>query len=200
MSLIEITGKFIRGPALSVKLAKAVIDTIQPSPGDYIVQWEISPNRSTTLTKLLASNLPSNSELIVVGLNVKLAKSLKLEFPKIQVYLGEQSGIPNLFETLPPHTKIISPISSRTLNLKIRAKTIEMLIAFISENSLRTLVQYSYWPTPPFDVPDQLIWKLRKVLIPNVPPASIWELRHRGTGWTKYTQNLRTNSLSQESL
>ncbi len=78
----------------------------------------------------------------------------------------------------PAETVLVSSLPFRSLPEPLRATTLAALLGFIESHPARRLVQYTYQPRAPFELPrgSSLSWSLREVVWRNLPPAGVWVL------------------------
>jgi len=73
---------------------------------------------------------------------------------------------------------VVSSLPFRSLPQPLRRETVDALLGFLAEHPARRLVQYTYQPRAPFELPQDsaLRWRLREVVWRNLPPAGVWVL------------------------
>lgn len=133
------------------------------------------------ITRVLARQVPQD-RLIIVEPNAVWASGLARRYPRATVIPATIQAAACRLQGLPERTAILSSIPFRSLPAEIGRGAAEALVELVRESPRRSLVQFSYQPRPPFKEPEDMVWKLRKVVVQNIPPAGVWELRTRQRG------------------
>lgn len=133
------------------------------------------------ITRVLARRVPQ-ARLVIIEPNPRWAQGLARQYPEARVLQTSVQGAAEQLQALPDHTRILSSIPFRSLPAAIALDARETLIGMVRESPRRSLVQFSYQPRPPFEAPADMVWKLRKVVVQNIPPAGVWELHTRCRG------------------
>lgn len=134
------------------------------------------------ITRVLARRVPQE-RLVIIEPNLKWAQGLARQYPMATVLPATVQEAAGQLLALPERTTILSSIPFRSLPAAIARGAREALIGMVRESPRRSLVQFSYQPRPPFEEPSDMVWKLRKVVVQNIPPAGVWELHLRCRGW-----------------
>lgn len=117
--------------------------------------------------------------LLAVELQPHLAAGLQRRFPDVDVacapaheVLAEQHAQASA------DTVLVSSLPFRSLPEPLRGTTLAALLGFVESHPARRLVQYTYQPRAPFELPQgsPLAWSLREVVWGNLPPAGVWVL------------------------
>lgn len=133
------------------------------------------------ITRVLVGRVPQE-RLVIVEPNIRWAQGLARQYPKATVLPTPVQEVASQLQALPERTLILSSIPFRSLPAAIAREAREALVGMVRESPQRSLVQFSYQPRPPFEEPTDMVWKLRKIVIQNIPPAGVWELRTRCRG------------------
>lgn len=131
--------------------------------------------------------------LIAVELQPDLAAGLQQRFPDVQVDCAPAHEVLQRHHDHAPHdTVLVSSLPFRSLPEPLRATTLEALLHFVESQPARRLVQFTYQPRAPFELPRgcSLRWSLRDVIWGNLPPAGVWVLSNErghvhGSGRTR---------------
>lgn len=133
------------------------------------------------VTKALSTRV-TDRNLTVLEPSETLCRRLRAAYPGARVLPCFAHQVPELFDTLPPRTLLVSAIPFRSLPAALSASTIALLLGVLREQPDRVLVQFTYQPRAPFTAPAGFVWQFRKVVWRNAPPAGVWELRWQRTG------------------
>ncbi|SIT41466.1 conserved hypothetical protein [Paraburkholderia piptadeniae] len=128
------------------------------------------------ITDALIERNPS-ARLIAFELDPALAGKLAARHPGIEVVAGSFHEQAQILDSLPERALIVSALPFRSLPKEVIHPTTVILARFLMQNVARSLVQFTYQPRTPFDVPTSLTWRWRRVIWRNTPPAGVWELR-----------------------
>jgi phosphatidylethanolamine/phosphatidyl-N-methylethanolamine N-methyltransferase len=121
--------------------------------------------------------------LVLVEPNERWAAGLQQRFPDAAVHAASLAELaPELLGALPDRTWILSSLPFRSLPDEVGDQARGILLNLLRRSPERRLVQFSYQPRPPFEAPADMVWKLRNVVLCNVPPAGVWELGLRRQG------------------
>jgi phospholipid N-methyltransferase len=121
--------------------------------------------------------------VLAVELEPALADALQGRWEGVEVRCGAAHQILRYeARRLPHETVVVSSLPFRSLPTPLRAVTIDTLCGFVSAHPARRLVQYTYQPRAPFELPaaSRLRWQRRQRVWRNLPPADVWVLRHDG--------------------
>lgn len=117
--------------------------------------------------------------LLAVELQPDLAAGLQRRFPDVEVACAAAHEVLAQHPPAPADTVLVSSLPFRSLPEPLRSTTLKALLHFIEAHPARRLVQYTYQPRAPFELPahSPLRWSLREVVWGNLPPAGVWVLR-----------------------
>ncbi|MFT3804996.1 MAG: rRNA adenine N-6-methyltransferase family protein [Burkholderiaceae bacterium] len=118
--------------------------------------------------------------LAIVEPDPTAARRLRHLFPHSLVLACCVHEAPSFFASLPDDVLLVSSLPFRSLPRHVIAPTIDLLLGVLDHGDRRRLVQYTYHPRAPFDVPHDFRWRRRERVLRNLPPAGIWELTGRG--------------------
>jgi phospholipid N-methyltransferase len=119
--------------------------------------------------------------LLAVELEPALADALLGRWEGVEVRCGAAHQVlRHEAPRLPQETVVVSSLPFRSLPSPLRAVTVDTLCAFVSAHPARRLVQYTYQPRAPFELPggSPLRWQQRRRVWGNLPPAGVWVLQH----------------------
>jgi phosphatidylethanolamine/phosphatidyl-N-methylethanolamine N-methyltransferase len=116
--------------------------------------------------------------LLAVELQPDLAAGLQQRFPDVDVACAAAHEVLEDHAALPDDTVLVSSLPFRSLPRPLRAATRRAMLGFLEAHPARRLVQYTYQPRAPFELPapSRLRWSLREVVWGNLPPAGVWVL------------------------
>jgi phosphatidylethanolamine/phosphatidyl-N-methylethanolamine N-methyltransferase len=117
--------------------------------------------------------------LQVVELEPDLAARLRRRFPGVPVHCAAAHEVLHALRAAPKATVVVSSLPFRSLPEPLRSKTLRALLDFLEVHPSRSLVQYTYQPRAPFELPanSRLRWRLLEVIWRNLPPAGVWMLQ-----------------------
>lgn len=121
--------------------------------------------------------------MLVVESEPALAERLQGRWEGVEVRWGVAHEIlQHEALRLPPATVLVSSLSFRSLRAPLREQTIAALCSFIEAHATRRLVQSTYLPRAPFDLPagSVLSWQRRQRVWRHLPPADVWMLQRAG--------------------
>lgn len=130
------------------------------------------------ITDALVERNPS-ARLIAFELDPTLAGQLAVRHPRIEVVSGSFHERAQILDSLPERALIVSGLPFRSLPREVIRPTTMILATFLMQSVARRLVQFTYQPRRPFNVPTGLTWHWRRVIWRNAPPAGVWELGQR---------------------
>jgi phosphatidylethanolamine/phosphatidyl-N-methylethanolamine N-methyltransferase len=116
------------------------------------------------------------ARLIAFELDPTLAGQLAARYPRVDVVAGCFHEQAQILDSLPERALIVSALPFRSLPRDVVRPTTAILAKFLMQSVARRLVQFTYQPRTPFDVPKSLTWRWRRVIWRNAPPAGVWEL------------------------
>ncbi|QAZ39514.1 hypothetical protein C1M51_08750 [Methylibium sp. Pch-M] len=116
--------------------------------------------------------------LLAVELQSDLANGLRRRFPDIEVACAPAHEVLARHAHAPVDTMLVSSLPFRSLPEPLRTTTLAALLQFIEAHPTRRMVQYTYQPRAPFELParSSLRWSLCDVVWGNLPPAGVWVL------------------------
>jgi phospholipid N-methyltransferase len=120
--------------------------------------------------------------LLAVELQPHLAAGLQRRFPDVDVACAAAHEVlAEQHDQALADTVLVSSLPFRSLPEPLRATTLAALLGFVGSHPTRRLVQYTYQPRAPFELPggSPLSWSLRDVIWGNLPPAGVWVLSAR---------------------
>lgn len=129
------------------------------------------------ITAALRAHLPA-TPLVAVELQRHLASVLRRRHPDIEVrQQPAHQALADLADA-PGDAVVVSSLPFRSLPDEMRAISVEAVCRFLCAQPGRRLVQYTYQPRAPFEVPAgfPLRWQRVRTVWRNVPPAGVWEL------------------------
>jgi phosphatidylethanolamine/phosphatidyl-N-methylethanolamine N-methyltransferase len=115
------------------------------------------------------------AKLEVVEIQPLLATKLQREYPYLRVTQSCASQALDKFRPI-GSTGIVSSLPFRSLPATVKLVTIKSVLAYLDTHEDSLLIQFTYGPTAPFDVPDSYVWIKQGWVLRNVPPACIWTL------------------------
>lgn len=124
-----------------------------------------------------------NTPLIAIEAQPDMASHLRLAFPEIDVRTQwAHEVLDELCLSAPARTVVVSSLPFRSLPSAVRDATILSLCRFLAVHPMRRLVQYTYQPRVPFNLPSQpdsaaLRWTRMSTVWRNAPPAGVWVLQ-----------------------
>jgi phosphatidylethanolamine/phosphatidyl-N-methylethanolamine N-methyltransferase len=127
------------------------------------------------ITEALIERNPS-ARLVAFELDPTLAGQLAARHPGIDVFAGCFHERAQILDSLPERALIVSALPFRSLPMDVIRPTTAILAKFLLQSVARRLVQFTYQPRTPFDVPKGLTWRRRRIIWRNTPPAGVWEL------------------------
>lgn len=145
-------------------------------PADALIELGAGTGAVTEALHAAAPGVP----LLAVELQQDLAASLQRRLPAVEVACAPAHEVlAERHATTPAATVLVSSLPFRSLPEALRRCTQAALIDFVADHPARRLVQYTYQPRAPFDLPpgSALRWTLREVVWRNLPPAGVWVLQ-----------------------
>jgi len=158
-------------------LAQAM--TAQTRGAQLLVELGAGTGAVTRVLRLHHPDVP----LVAVEAQPHLARHLRERFTGVDVRAQwAHEVVDALQHHAPSLTVVVSSLPFRTLPAEVRDRTVRSLCRFLSADPLRRLVQYTYQPRPPFDLPHSadsrgLGWRRVKTIWRNAPPAGVWVLQ-----------------------
>ena len=132
------------------------------------------------VTRALRDACPA-TPLIAAEIDAELAWHLRLRFPGVDVRAAHAHRLVTELrrEALPEQAVVVSSLPFRSLPRKVHLRTVEAICNFLEDDPTRRLVQYTYQPRRPFSLPEhsRLLWRWRRTVWRNVPPAGVWVLQ-----------------------
>lgn len=133
------------------------------------------------VTRALAQVYPER-RLIVVELRKDLALGLSREFKLAEVHAAPAAAVLGLLVGLPPATGVVSSLPFRSLPSGLKTETVSSILAFLRAGVGRFMVQFTYYPGVPFQVPRGFSWRKVAFVARNLPPAAVWVLEPESVG------------------
>ena len=118
--------------------------------------------------------------LLAVEMEPALADRLQGRWEGVEVRCGvAHEVLSHEAPRLPQATVVVSSLPFRSLPEPLREQSIRSLCGFVEAHPTRRLVQYTYQPRAPFDLPEgsSLHWERRQRVWRNLPPADVWVLQ-----------------------
>lgn len=120
--------------------------------------------------------------LVAVEAQPHLARHLRERFADLDVRAQWAHEVIDALLHAPARTVLVSSLPFRSLPSDVRERTVLSLCRFLSADPLRRLVQFTYQPRPPFELPPTpdgraLRWRRVKTIWRNAPPAGVWVLQ-----------------------
>lgn len=118
--------------------------------------------------------------LVAVEAQPFLAEHLRRRFPDVDVRTELADEVLDGMGDAPEQTIVVSSLPFRSLPGVVRDRTARSICRFLASDRRRRLVQFTYQPRPPFDLPDAarpLHWRFVSLVWRNAPPAGVWVLR-----------------------
>lgn len=134
--------------------------------------FEVGAGTGAVTAALQKLNLP----LTAVEREPALAARLRSRFPDITVLERGLEHCEAELGSLPPDTTFISSLPFKSLPAPIAHHLAHLLTTAVRRFRTRRLVQFSYFPSPPFPAPPGLHWSCVRRVWRNVPPAFVWVL------------------------
>lgn len=131
-----------------------------------------------SVTAALRAAVPG-APLLAVELQANLAEGLRRRFPDIEVTCAPAHEVlAGRGPEAPADAVLVSSLPFRSLPEPMRGITLRAVLGFVAAHPARRLVQYTYQPRAPFELPPDsgLRWSLREVVWANLPPAGVWVL------------------------
>lgn len=162
-------------------LAKAMVATLAPAPGDVVV--EIGPGTGPFTRALLAAGV-APSRLVLVEFDKEFVRHLRQSFPGVTVIQGDAQELPRILkehghEKVP---RILSGLPLRSMPEAIRTGITRAMAASLADGG--SLVQFSYFLKPPLAEAEVraagLTARRARAIMANVPPAFVWRYGRDG--------------------
>lgn len=131
------------------------------------------------ITTALRQRYP-RQPMLVVEMQPALAERLQGRWDGVEVRCGTAHQVLQHEAARLPHaTVVVSSLPLRSLPKPLRADTVRTLCQFVEAHEARRLVQYTYQPRSPFELPagSPLRWQRHQRVWRNLPPADVWVLQ-----------------------
>ena len=157
----------------------ALAMTAQVRDAQLLVELGAGTGAVTRALRLHHPDVP----LVAVEAQPHLARHLRERFIDVEVRAEwAHEVIDALLNRAPAQTVVVSSLPFRTLPALVRDRTVRSLCRFLAADPLRRLVQYTYQPRPPFELPHStdsrgLRWRRVRTVWRNAPPAGVWVLQ-----------------------
>lgn len=154
-------------------LARAM--TAQAEHADLLVELGAGTGAVTRALRESHPHVP----LVVVEAEPRLAEHLRRNFPEADVRAQWAHDVLDGLVDAPSQTVIVSSLPFRSLPKTVRNRTVKAVCDFLTSDPLRRLVQFTYQPRPPFELPPHfdLRWHRASMVWRNAPPAGVWVLQ-----------------------
>jgi len=127
------------------------------------------------VTRALAQAHPE-LRLIIVELRKDLAAALRREFRMAEVHAAPAAPVLRKLSGLPAATALVSSLPFRSLPKLLKQETVGSVLDFLREGRGRFMLQFTYYPGVPFQVPVGFRWRKVAFIALNLPPATVWLL------------------------
>lgn len=128
------------------------------------------------VTRALAHRHPE-LPLTLVELQPALAHRLARAYPRSDVHAAPAAEVLDRMPGDPGTTVIVSSLPFRSMPTLARVQTRNSILQFLRRHPGSWLVQYTYQPRVPFDAEPGFVWRRRRTVMANLPPAGVWTLR-----------------------
>jgi phosphatidylethanolamine/phosphatidyl-N-methylethanolamine N-methyltransferase len=158
-------------------LARAITDAVRWRPGQHII--ELGAGTGAISQGLIDSGLPPEA-LMMIELDRPLFQYLRTRFPTVTVINGDATRLLDLVrqQGITEVGTMISGLPMVTMPLAFQRAIISQSFEVLGPDGC--LLQYSYSPIAP--IPARRLGveaRLIKVVIRNVPPATVWRFCRR---------------------
>ncbi len=158
-------------------LARAVTREVAWRPGQVVV--ELGAGTGAISQGLMDSGLPPEA-LMMIELDRPLYEYLRERFPAVRVINGDATRLVDILrqQGVEQVGTVISGIPMVTMPLGFQRAIVEQSFAALGPEGC--LLQYSYSPVVP--IPAKKLGveaRLVKVVMRNLPPATVWRFRRR---------------------
>ena len=158
-------------------LARAVTREVAWRPGQVVV--ELGAGTGAISQGLMDSGLPPEA-LMMIELDRPLYEYLRERFPAVRVINGDATRLVDILrqQGVEQVGTVISGIPMVTMPLGFQRAIVEQSFAALGPDGC--LLQYSYSPVAP--IPARKLGveaRLVKVVMRNLPPATVWRFRPR---------------------
>jgi phospholipid N-methyltransferase len=127
------------------------------------------------VTRALADAHPG-LRLVIVELRKDLAAALRREFRTAEVHAAPAAPVLRKLSDLPAATALISSLPFRSLPKLLKQETVGSVLDFLRDGRGRFMLQFTYYPGVPFQVPVGFRWRKVAFIALNLPPATVWLL------------------------
>lgn len=152
----------------SAHLAQAIAAQV----GEADALFEIGAGTGAITAALCKLPIP----LAAVEQNQALAAKLRARFPDITVLAQSLEHCESELAALPEATAFVSSLPFKSLPAPVAKHLAHILASVIRQHPKRRLIQFSYFPTPPFPAAHGLHWACVCRVWRNLPPAFVWVL------------------------
>lgn len=116
-------------------------------------------------------------ELIAIEKSPELATNLCQKFPSIAIYSHCASELEHLFKPQHDTLTLVSSLPFRSLPRRDKRRVSDSIARISEQIPNFRLIQYSYFGRLPFPCPTKnLVWRRRRTIVRNLPPATLWVL------------------------
>ena len=161
----------------------AVSATPAPNPPTGGARWHtvVEVGAGTgALTRAILDQPRLFRRFVAIESDTRFARWLRRRFPQIEVVRGCASQIGRVIEPGAP-TAVVSSLPFRSMSRADSARCVRALCDAIALSKRSALIQYSYGfgDSPPFPAPSSgLRWSVAQRVLLNLPPATVWTLKH----------------------
>jgi len=128
------------------------------------------------VTRALARRHPG-VPLTLVELQPALARQLARSFPRSDVHVAPAADVLDRMPDEDGPVVLVSSLPFRSMPTLARVQTRNSILQFLRRHPGSWLVQYTYQPRAPFDGEPGFVWRRRRTVVANIPPAGVWTLR-----------------------
>lgn len=158
-------------------LARAVTEAVRWRPGQHVI--ELGAGTGAISQGLIDSGLPPEA-LMMIELDRPLFEYLRGRFPAVRVVNGDATRLIDIVgqQGITDVGTVISGLPMVTMPLTFQRAIIHQSLELLGADGC--LLQYSYSPVSP--IPARKLGveaKLVKVVVRNLPPATLWRFRPR---------------------
>lgn len=116
--------------------------------------------------------------LTAVEIDPHWAAALSRRFPGVDVHCAPADEVLQRLAATDEAVVLVSSLPFRSLPPYWHARTRAAIERFLLADPRRRLVQYTYQPRAPFEpeASAPLVWRCRRTIWHNLPPAWVWEL------------------------
>jgi phosphatidylethanolamine/phosphatidyl-N-methylethanolamine N-methyltransferase len=161
-------------------LARAVTEAVRWRPGQHVI--ELGAGTGAISQGLIDSGLPPEA-LMMIELDRPLFEYLRGRFPGVKVVNGDATRLIDIArqQGITEVGTVISGLPMVTMPLAFQRAIIGQSLELLGDEGC--LLQYSYSPVSPIPARKlEVEAKLVKIVVRNLPPATLWRFRRRTAG------------------